>query len=142
MHDYTVSEPHCVSNPDFFKDDCGSPAWAYGLFTSWNILSMYIFASMVLNVVWFRLIVASHRCIREFFLRVPTSWKTASVHPRRNPSLQISLGKIRSLRNRPHPKRPTRQVLLRTPPTPPPPPPKPNSRKPPAVCRAGVKRIK
>jgi voltage-dependent calcium channel len=47
MHDYTISDPHCVSDPDFFKNDCGSPAWAYGLFISWNILSMYIFSSMV-----------------------------------------------------------------------------------------------
>ena len=47
MTDYTVTEPHCVSDPNFFKNDCGSPAWAYGLFVSWNILSMYIFANMV-----------------------------------------------------------------------------------------------
>ena len=47
MADYTVTDPHCISDPDFFKDDCGSPAWAYGLFISWNILSMYIFANMV-----------------------------------------------------------------------------------------------
>jgi voltage-dependent calcium channel len=47
MADYTITDPHCVSDPDFFKDDCGSPAWSYGLFISWNILSMYIFANMV-----------------------------------------------------------------------------------------------
>ena len=47
MADYTITDPHCVSDPDFFKDDCGSPSWAYGLFISWNILSMYIFANMV-----------------------------------------------------------------------------------------------
>jgi hypothetical protein len=47
MADYTVSAPHCVSDPNFFKNDCGSPAWSYGLFISWNILSMYIFANMV-----------------------------------------------------------------------------------------------
>ena len=49
MHDYTVTDPHCISDPDFYKNDCGSPPWAYGLFYSWNILSMYIFASMVLS---------------------------------------------------------------------------------------------
>jgi voltage-dependent calcium channel len=48
MIDYIVTSPHCVSDPDFFKDDCGSPAWSYALFISWNILSMYIFANMVL----------------------------------------------------------------------------------------------
>ena len=47
MADYTIRAPHCVSDRNFFKDDCGSPAWAYGLFISWNILSMYIFLNMV-----------------------------------------------------------------------------------------------
>ena len=47
MVDYTITSPHCVSDPDFFKDDCGSPSWAFGLFISWNILSMYIFSNMV-----------------------------------------------------------------------------------------------
>lgn len=47
MADYTVTAPHCVSDPDYLKNDCGSPVWAYGLFISWNILSMYIFTNMV-----------------------------------------------------------------------------------------------
>jgi hypothetical protein len=51
MHDYTISDPHCVDDPDFFKNDCGSTAWAYALFVSWNILSMYIFANMVMMLV-------------------------------------------------------------------------------------------
>ena len=63
MADYTISDPHCISDPDFFKDDCGSPAWAYGLFVSWNILSMYIFANMVYNLICTVDLVASYRCV-------------------------------------------------------------------------------
>ncbi|QRW09988.1 ion transport domain-containing protein [Ceratobasidium sp. AG-Ba] len=52
MHDYTVEYPRCqnssASEPD---SDCGSAAWAYFLFISWNILSMYIFVNMFTGVV-------------------------------------------------------------------------------------------
>ena len=75
MIDYTVTDPHCVSDPDFFSDDCGSPAWAYGLFISWNILSMYIFANMVCNPGnIFIDFLASHRRLRQFLVRLPTRW--------------------------------------------------------------------
>jgi hypothetical protein len=46
MHDYTVSTPLCSPSPNFLFSDCGSPAWAFVMFISWNIVSMYIFANM------------------------------------------------------------------------------------------------
>lgn len=47
MSDYELSEPNCVRGETFFDSDCGSEAYARALFVSWNILSMYIFVSMV-----------------------------------------------------------------------------------------------
>ncbi|CAG8569817.1 3141_t:CDS:10 [Ambispora leptoticha] len=51
MHDYTVEAPYCVDSHDFLNSDCGSRAWAYVLFITWNVLSMYIFSSMFIVVV-------------------------------------------------------------------------------------------
>ncbi|KAK4687032.1 voltage-dependent calcium channel, partial [Tremellales sp. Uapishka_1] len=51
MHDYTISYPRCTDDTDFLKSDCGSASWAFGLFISWNILSMYIFLNMFTGVV-------------------------------------------------------------------------------------------
>ncbi|KAI0231052.1 hypothetical protein L0F63_007338, partial [Massospora cicadina] len=53
MYDYTVQPPYCViDNPTLFlASDCGSPAWSYTLFMSFNILSMYIFLNMFAGVV-------------------------------------------------------------------------------------------
>ncbi|KAF8752940.1 Ion transport protein [Rhizoctonia solani] len=52
MHDYTVEYPRCQNSSPIEPDsDCGSAAWAYFLFISWNILSMYIFVNMFTGVV-------------------------------------------------------------------------------------------
>ncbi|CAE6501684.1 unnamed protein product [Rhizoctonia solani] len=52
MHDYTVEYPRCQnSSPSEPDSDCGSAAWSYFLFISWNILSMYIFVNMFTGVV-------------------------------------------------------------------------------------------
>lgn len=52
MHDFTVQYPRCQnSSPQEPDSDCGSAAWAYFLFISWNILSMYIFVNMFTGVV-------------------------------------------------------------------------------------------
>lgn len=80
MHDYTITDPHCIADTDFFRNDCGSPAWAYGLFVSWNILSMYIFASMVIGYIDYVNLLASHCRLREFFVRLSKSWKASFVH--------------------------------------------------------------
>lgn len=45
MHDYTVAPPYCTDSPNFLFTDCGSPGWAFSLFISWNVLSMYIFVN-------------------------------------------------------------------------------------------------
>ncbi|KAK8858595.1 hypothetical protein IAR55_002824 [Kwoniella newhampshirensis] len=51
MHDYTISVPRCTESENFLETDCGSPAGAYVLFISWNIVSMYIFLNMFTGVV-------------------------------------------------------------------------------------------
>lgn len=53
MEEYaTITPPYCVSTADFFKSDCGSPAWARILFILWNIISMYIFVSMFVSLIF------------------------------------------------------------------------------------------
>lgn len=51
MHDYTIEPPYCVSSPNFLFNDCGSPAAAYILFISWNVISMYIVLNMFTGLV-------------------------------------------------------------------------------------------
>lgn len=60
-----MSYPRCTENENYFDSDCGSASWAYGLFISWNIISMsvpedlretmlihrYIFMNMFTGVV-------------------------------------------------------------------------------------------
>lgn len=43
MHDYTVSDPDCTPSTNYLHSDCGSQGWAFALFISWNVISMYIF---------------------------------------------------------------------------------------------------
>lgn len=53
MEDYaTMEEPYCTSRLDFFYSDCGSAPWARVLFISWNILSMYIFVSLFVSLIF------------------------------------------------------------------------------------------
>jgi hypothetical protein len=53
MEDYaTISPPMCVSGDTFFQSDCGSLSWARALFISWNILSMYIFTSLFVSLIY------------------------------------------------------------------------------------------
>ncbi|KAI8139587.1 Ion transport protein-domain-containing protein [Fennellomyces sp. T-0311] len=51
MHDYTVEAPECVTAEDYLDSDCGSVSWAYFLFLSYNIISMYIFTAIFVAVV-------------------------------------------------------------------------------------------
>ncbi|CAO3564105.1 unnamed protein product [Mortierella alpina] len=52
MHDFALEKPHCVNEPlDYLLSDCGSTAWAYTLFITFNIISMYIFTNMFIVVV-------------------------------------------------------------------------------------------
>ena len=53
MEDYATSTPpFCVSNDNFYESDCGSAAWARVLLISWNIVSMYIFVSMFVSLIF------------------------------------------------------------------------------------------
>ena len=52
MHDFTIAEPYCTASSNFYDSDCGSTSWAYFLFITWNILSMYIFVNIVISLVY------------------------------------------------------------------------------------------
>ena len=52
MHDFAVERPYCVNNQfDYLYSDCGSTSWAYALFITFNVISMYIFTNMFIVVV-------------------------------------------------------------------------------------------
>ena len=53
MEDYaTATRPRCIARSDFYESDCGSAAWARVLFVLWNIISMYIFVSMFVSLIF------------------------------------------------------------------------------------------
>jgi hypothetical protein len=53
MEDFAVIEPpFCVEDENFFQSDCGSLSWARALFIAWNILSMYIFTSLFVSLIY------------------------------------------------------------------------------------------
>lgn len=53
MEDFAgLTPPNCVETDDFFTSDCGSENWARFLFISWNILSMYIFVSLFVSLIY------------------------------------------------------------------------------------------
>ncbi|OAG40729.1 hypothetical protein AYO21_05027 [Fonsecaea monophora] len=53
MEDFAGLEPPlCVKEDSFFASDCGSSGWARALFISWNIISMYIFVSLFVSMIF------------------------------------------------------------------------------------------
>ncbi|KAK4937603.1 calcium channel protein [Elasticomyces elasticus] len=53
MEDYAgIEPPFCVREDSFFQSDCGSSAWARALFISWNIISMYLFVSLFVSLIF------------------------------------------------------------------------------------------
>jgi voltage-dependent calcium channel len=53
MEDFAeLQPPYCVLDKSFFKSDCGSAVWARTLFISWNIISMYIFVSLFVSLIF------------------------------------------------------------------------------------------
>jgi hypothetical protein len=53
MEDFAqVKKPFCIEGPTFFDSDCGSTAWARVLFVAWNIISMYIFVSLFVSLIY------------------------------------------------------------------------------------------
>lgn len=92
MSDYEVTVPMCVRGESFYESDCGSQGYARALFVSWNILSMYIFVSMVrlsftsgfafTGVQLTRLVHLPY--LREFQLRLPAFWRLVGSIQNRN----------------------------------------------------------
>ncbi|KAE8355547.1 Ion transport protein-domain-containing protein [Aspergillus coremiiformis] len=53
MEDFaTMEPPFCTSNGGFLENDCGGAAWARTLFIAWNIISMYIFVSLFVSLIF------------------------------------------------------------------------------------------
>ncbi|KKK17638.1 hypothetical protein P175DRAFT_0431647 [Aspergillus ochraceoroseus IBT 24754] len=55
MEDFAqMVPPYCSPGKDeeLFTNDCGSPGWARSLFISWNIISMYIFVSLFVSLIF------------------------------------------------------------------------------------------
>ncbi|KAK3310294.1 Ion transport protein-domain-containing protein [Chaetomium strumarium] len=53
MEDFAqIKPPLCVEGPTFYDSDCGSTAWARVLFIAWNIISMYIFVSLFVSLIY------------------------------------------------------------------------------------------
>ncbi|KAL4809534.1 Ion transport protein-domain-containing protein [Aspergillus unguis] len=56
MEDFAQMKfPYCDEGDDgdgFFRNDCGSRPWARALFISWNIISMYIFVSLFVSLIF------------------------------------------------------------------------------------------
>ncbi|KAJ5687754.1 hypothetical protein N7536_010373 [Penicillium majusculum] len=53
MEDFaTMTPPLCTQNANFLDDDCGSAPWARTLFIAWNLISMYIFVSLFVSLIF------------------------------------------------------------------------------------------
>ncbi|SMR42929.1 unnamed protein product [Zymoseptoria tritici ST99CH_1E4] len=53
MMDYaSIEPPYCTLSDNYYSGDCGSKQWAYALFVSWNIISMYIFVNLFISLIY------------------------------------------------------------------------------------------
>lgn len=53
MEDFAqINPPFCVEGETFFDSDCGSNPWARVLFVAWNIISMYLFVSLFVSLIY------------------------------------------------------------------------------------------
>lgn len=48
----TIEPPYCTTSEQYYEADCGSKQWAYALFVSWNIISMYIFVNLFISLIY------------------------------------------------------------------------------------------
>jgi hypothetical protein len=48
----TMVPPMCTYDSNFLATDCGSAAWARCLFIAWNLISMYIFVSLFVSLIF------------------------------------------------------------------------------------------
>ncbi|KAK4634786.1 Calcium-channel protein cch1 [Fulvia fulva] len=47
-----IEPPYCTVSEHYYEGDCGSKQWAYALFVSWNIISMYIFVNLFISLIY------------------------------------------------------------------------------------------
>ncbi|KAK3989192.1 Ion transport protein-domain-containing protein [Cladorrhinum sp. PSN332] len=53
MEDFAqIKPPLCVKGDNFSESDCGSTGWARALFVAWNIVSMYLFVSLFVSLIY------------------------------------------------------------------------------------------
>lgn len=51
MDDFKIETPFCFAEETSTNTDCGNKQYAYFLFISWNIISMYIFLNMFVSLI-------------------------------------------------------------------------------------------
>lgn len=51
MEDFTLEAPFCESNVKLDDTDCGNKQYAYLLFMSWNVISMYIMLNLFVSLI-------------------------------------------------------------------------------------------
>lgn len=51
MSDFLVEAPFCTADQTIDDSDCGSQQYAYILFMSWNVISMYIFVNLFVSLI-------------------------------------------------------------------------------------------
>lgn len=51
MDDFALKEPFCTPNSSFNDSDCGNQQYAYFMFMSWNVISMYIMLNLFVSVI-------------------------------------------------------------------------------------------
>ncbi|WPK23952.1 hypothetical protein PUMCH_001202 [Australozyma saopauloensis] len=51
MQDFIVEEPFCTTSSTLGVSDCGNKQYAYILFMSWNVISMYIMLNLYISLI-------------------------------------------------------------------------------------------
>ncbi|KAF3215696.1 calcium channel protein [Orbilia oligospora] len=110
MYDYSVTTPNCVMSSNFFSSDCGSKGYARFLFISWNIISMYIFVSMFVSLIFesfsyvYQQSGAHNKLSREDIRRFKRAWSridprgTGFIPPEKLPRLLAELDGVFQMR--------------------------------------------
>lgn len=53
MEDYAgMKPPYCTTSDEFLESDCGSEGWSRSLFIAWNVISMYLFVSLFVSLIF------------------------------------------------------------------------------------------
>lgn len=52
LSDFLISPPYCIPGNSFFETECANHAYAYILFCSWNVLSLYIFVNLFVSLIY------------------------------------------------------------------------------------------